>query len=201
MMRNGSRAVALVCALLVVVAPGCGSILGYAGDQELHVLTNPGGAELLVGSIPRQGLSPCVVLLDPAAEHRIEARFEDLRGSSQVTRSVRTGVVIGNIALTLGLGLLVDYVNGALFHFPERLVLNLGRMHARDDRPLAAQYPPAPQLMLHSDPVAPARQQQAAPASDEPCSICGEPTSADQTCRQCGQPPTRKTTDILRRVD
>lgn len=201
MMRNGSRAVALVCALLVVVAPGCGSILGYAEDRELEVLTNPGGAELLVDSLPRRGLSPCVVMLDPAAEHRIEARFEDLRGSSQVTRSARTGVVLLNVLFTAGFGLLVDYVTGALYHFPERLVLNLGRSSERDDRPLAAQYPPAPQLMPHSDPVAPARQQQAAPASDAPCSICGEPTSADQTCRQCGQPPTTKTANVLRRVD
>jgi hypothetical protein len=194
-MRNGSRAVALLCVTLIAVAPGCGSILGYAGDAELHVLTNPAGAELFVDSIPRQGLSPCVVLLDPAEEHRLDARFEDLRGSSQVTRSTRTGVIVANIAFTAGLGLLVDWLTGALYHFPERLVLNLGRPYDRDDRPLAAQYPPAPRLMPHTDPVAPAR-----PLAS-PCAICGEPTAAEQTCRQCGQPPVRKTTNVLRRVD
>lgn len=200
-MRNASRAIAFVCALLVAAAPGCGSVLGYSSDAELNVLTNPGGAALFVDSMPREGRSPCVVLLDPAEEHRVEARVEDLRGGSQVKRSVRVGVVFGNIVLTLGLGLIVDYMNGALFHFPSHVVLNLGRTTERDDRPLAAQYPPAPALMPHAAPAA-ARQAEAPPASPAaPCSICGEPTAADQTCRQCGQPPARKTTNILRRVD
>lgn len=191
--------------LLVVLLSGCGTILGYGGDREVRVITNPAGAELLVDGMPAAERAPSVVLLDPAEEHRVDAKLDDLRGGTQVKRSSSTGLVILDIVFTLGLGIWVDWTTGALYDFPETVVVNLGRATPKEP-PLAAQYPPPPALMPHTDPLVPVARPAPAPkrapeveAGGEtrqtnllqaaPCEICGEAVAHGATaCASCGQP-------------
>lgn len=198
---TSSRALGLVLAVLL---SGCGTILGYGGDREVRVITNPPGAELLVDGMPRGDRSPCVVHLDPAEEHRIDGRLEDLRGGTQIKRSSSSGLVILDIIFTLGLGIAIDWSTGALYDFPETVTVNLGRARPPEP-PLAAQYPPPPALMPHQDPLVPAAAAAPAPAPKRaapqggemrqtnlleaaPCAICGEAVARGATCRSCGQP-------------
>lgn len=210
-MRKG---LVLACAAWIAIAPGCGTIFMLGSDREVQVITNPAGAALAVDSIPSGVTSPGVVLLDPAREHRIDGRLDDLRGGTQITRSTRTGIVVLDIVFTLGLGLWIDWLTGAMYHFPDRVVVNLGRAYAPEEPPIAAQYPPPPALMPHADPIAPARPP-APPAKRAgveggeggeetrttdlrradagPCEICGELVARGQACPGCGQPPASST--------
>ncbi len=201
------KALVLACAAWLAVAPGCGTIFMLGSDREVEVITNPPGAALAVDSIPAGASSPGVVRLDPAREHRIDAQLEDMRGGTQIKRSTRTGIVILDIVFTLGLGLWIDWLTGAMYHFPDSVVVNLGRSYPREEPPLAAQYPPPPALMPHDDPIAPARPRAPAPAPKgavtqggesrtvdlrradaASCEICGEAIARGEPCPQCGQP-------------
>lgn len=195
------KALVVACALAVAAGPGCGSIVGLASDREVRVVTNPGGAALFVDGTPVNATGPAVVHLDPAYEHRIEARLDGMQAGTQVTRSTRTGVVIANVFLTLGLGLWIDWLTGALYKFPDRVVLNLGRPVGADEPPLAAQYPPAPRLMPHEDPLAPRApapkgggtvevRSDLRQADARTCEICRARVAAGRACPDCGQPAT-----------
>jgi hypothetical protein len=115
---------------LVIVQPGCGTILGLGMDREVFIATNPSGATLYKNGIATSVVSPSPVELDPSEEWRIDAHLDDLKGGTQITRSRRIGVCIADILLTAGLGLFVDYLSGAMYFFPDRVILNLGRSSA-----------------------------------------------------------------------
>ncbi len=200
------KALILACAAWVAIAPGCGTIFMLGADREVQVVTNPAGAVISIDSLPAGATSPSTVLLDPADEHRVDAQLDDLHGGTQVTRSTRTGIVVLDIVFTLGLGLWIDWLTGAMYHFPERVVVNLGRPYVREELPMAAQYPPPPALMPHDDPAAPPRPAAPPPkgavvqggetrttdlrrADATTCEICGATHAAGQTCPECGQPP------------
>lgn len=194
------RALVLVWAVSIALAPGCGTIFGLAFDRELEVVTNPPGAALRVDAIPISATAPGTVLLDPAAEHRVDAHLGDLHGGTQVTRSTRTGIVVLNIFLTAGLGLWIDYLTGALYHFPDRVVLNLGRPFEHEQPPPSAQYPPAPALMPHTDPLAPPRPAPPAPKGDGVARDLLAPDDAPSAPATARGAETSRTTD-LRRAD
>lgn len=200
------KALVLACAAWLAIAPGCGTILSLGEDRQVEVVTNPAGAALAVDSIPTGVTSPGTIHLDPAREHRIDAALDDMKGGTQVTRSTRTGIVILDIVFTLGLGLWIDWLTGAMYHFPDRVIVNLGRPYVREEPPLAAQYPPPPALMPHDGLVVPTRpapppakrtqvvQGEQSSTTDlrradaTTCEICGEAVARGQTCSQCGQP-------------
>jgi hypothetical protein len=195
------RRVSLVLLSLVLAfAPGCGTLVGLAADRNVAVTTNPPGAQLLVDSSSTNQASPATLALDPADEHRIEARLDDMHSVTQVTRSTRTGVIIADVFLTAGLGLWIDYLTGALYWFPDRVTLNLGRVYPVVP-PLAQEYPPAPALMPRTDPAAPPAKHAGPTEStsttdlrraDAPkatvCPVCGAEVKAGVTqCPECGQ--------------
>ncbi|MCO5170590.1 MAG: hypothetical protein M9894_30020 [Planctomycetes bacterium] len=192
------EALVVACALAVAAGPGCGSIVGLAADREVRVVTNPAGAALFVDGAPVNATGPAVVLLDPAEEHRVEARLDGMQAGTQVTRSTRTGVVIANVFLTLGLGLWIDWLTGALYTFPDKVVLNLGRAPGAEEPPLSAQFPPAPRLMPHDDPLAPKApppkgtvevRSDLRQADARTCEICRAVVVHGRPCQECGQPP------------
>lgn len=201
------RALIVAFAVWTAVAPGCGTIFGLGTDREVQVVTNPPGAAVAIDSIPCGVTSPGTIQLDPGAEHRIDATIDDLRGGTQITRSTRTGIVILDIVFTAGLGLWIDWLTGAMYHFPDRVVVNLGKPYVRDEPSLAEQYPPPPALMPHVDPVAPPARPPAPAAKGavtrsgdsrtvdlrradaSECEVCGAMVARGQTCGQCGQPP------------
>lgn len=199
------KALVLACAAWMAVAPGCGTIFLLGTDREVQVVTNPAGAALAIDSIPAGATAPGMILLDPAREHRIDASLDDMKGGTQITRSTRTGIVILNIVFTAGLGLWIDWLTGAMYHFPDRVVVNLGRPYVREEPPVAAQYPPPPALMPHEDPISrpappPAKRPPIAQGGETrttdlrqadatTCEICGEAVARGQACPACGQPP------------
>jgi hypothetical protein len=144
-------AIALLVAL-VLVHPGCGTLLGLATERDVFIITNPSGANLFANGSPCNGaLSPTTVALDPAEEWRVDARLDDLKGGTQITRSRRIGVVIADVVFTVGLGLWIDYLSGAMYYFPDRVILNLGKSEFSPST-LAASGPEAPATTTALDP-------------------------------------------------
>ncbi len=142
--------------VLVLSLSGCGTIFGLGGHQEIEILSNPPGARLYVDGTATPVLTPGQIAVDPAEEHRVDARLHAMRGGTQLHRSVRVWLVIVDGLLTLGMGLPFDYYSGALYHFPERIVLNLGEQGAPTPSELEEQFPPAsPGLPPGPDPAEP----------------------------------------------
>jgi hypothetical protein len=175
-----------IAGCLAVALSGCGSIIGLGGDRELRVSSTPDGARLLVDGRTGDQTAPCVVLLDPAEEHRIDGRLDDMRGGTQIHRSTRVGVVIADIVFTAGLGLWIDYLTGAMYRFPDAVMLHVGRTHMPE--PGADEFPPAPHLMPATDPYAPAMTSRTTNVLDagRACAVCEEPFGRGDTCQSCG---------------
>lgn len=179
----------LLALVTLALAPGCGTLVGLGGDREVRVASNPDGVSLLVDGRATGLTTPCVVSLDPAEEHRLDGRDDDMFGGTQVHRSTRVGVVICDVIFTLGFGLWIDYLTGAMYRFPDAVVINVGRAHAPD--PLAsAEFPPAPRLMPATDPYAPATSSTRNVLQDDGgaarCSVCGDVFGRGDTCASCG---------------
>lgn len=128
--------------LLLLTVPGCGTLLGYHGFQEVQVITRPEGAQLYVDGVATPVRSPGAIALDPAEEHRVDARLRGNRGGTQVRRKVRIVVAIVDCILTGGLGLTVDYFSGGLYEFPAHVILNLGQAAPAPSQ-AEIEYPPA----------------------------------------------------------
>lgn len=183
-MKTTRSARSVLCALLVGTtlfgSPGCATILGKAANQPVDVTTTPPGARLIVNGVPTDVTSPGTVELDPGGDHVIGAQLGQAKGQSAVRKHIRAWSVIVNGLLTAGLGVVVDYLTGALYSVEPKLQLNLGVSPVAPDRP-----PPG-------DPVTPKRPPNRDPNGgttnllESPCSICGEPRGNKTPCPHCG---------------
>ncbi len=158
---------------LVLNSSGCGLILGYGGLQPVQVTTNPEGAELIADGVPQEQRAPTQVMLHPKTEHTITARTEDGKtGATHIGKTVRIDVVVLDAVLTLGIGLLVDYMSGSLYKLRSPVNINLGTA-------------PPPTAGVTATPAAGTGT--AAPAADAaPCPICNEPRGDVSPCPHCG---------------
>lgn len=147
----------LLLALLLLLGPGCGVILGYAGPQPVLVRTTPEAAAVYVNEVLQPQVSPCTVQLDPTRSHYVRATLGELKGGRGVKKTLRVGIAVIDGFLTLGIGLLVDTLTGALYAFEPEMTIGLGAVAAQ---------PSSSQLA--------------------PCPVCGEPRGDADPCPHCG---------------
>lgn len=145
-------------ALLLLCTPGCGVILGYASAQPVQVRTNPEGAAVYVDEVLQPQVSPTTVELDPTKSHYVRATLGELKGGRAVKKTLRVGIAVIDGFLTLGIGLLVDTLTGALYQFEPEMTIGLG--------------------------AAPAVARPA--GTGAPCPICSEPRGDAAVCPHCG---------------
>jgi hypothetical protein len=171
-MRKGAPLLLATVAALCLSTSGCGLIFGYGAPQPVTVVTTPEGASLTVDGVPHtEGLSPTTVLLHPKDDHTIAAKLPDgSAGQTHIGKILRTDVVILDGILTLGIGLLVDYLSGSLYMFKPSVQINLGK--APPPRPAS----PPPSTTTSGGP---------APGA-APCAICDEPRGDVTPCPHCG---------------
>ena len=169
----------IACALAVTLAlggPGCGTIFGY-GTQQVKVVTNPAGANLIVNGIPSEQTAPCELPLSAKDDHNITATTEDgKRGARHIGRTVRIEIVVLDALLTAGIGLLIDYLTGALYELDTPVTINLGKMPVSAAAQPAAGQPAAATPAPVVDPDA------------DPCQYCGAPRGEVTPCPRCGIP-------------
>lgn len=139
-----------------MLLPGCGVILGYAGDQPLSVATDPAGAAVFVNEVAETAVTPCTLQLRPTQTYFLRVVLGDRKGHRSVHKGLRVGVAVCDGVFTLGIGLLVDYFTGALYWFEPAVHFDLNRR-------------PEPET-----------------ARAAPCPICGEPRGAADPCPHCG---------------
>lgn len=184
---------------------GCGTVFGLAGDHDVKIHTRPPGATLYVNDIPHDAeVSPCKIGFSPGRNHVIEAKLRqrsgaEVKGKTTLTRELRMGVVVLNAIFTGGLGLIVDWMSGALYRFEkEHVVLNLGAIQYSRPSPK----PRRPRRLTRRRTVPPPATDTAAkggkpaakpkPAAKEehdqlPCEVCGEPYHVVLAlCPHCG---------------
>ena len=198
------RPAGLLMAVLVALAPGCGTLLGLSRAQELEVETQPAGATLWVDGLPHAEATPTLVELSPRSNHVLQARVQRLdgalvKGQTAVNREVRIPIVVLDGLLTAGVGLLVDYLTGALYTFTtDRVLIHLG------SSPIP---PPSPEVRL-STPDETYRMHPAyggrdteyrtyeappedvgeeySPSVNGLCAICDERRGDGPSCQYCG---------------
>lgn len=157
--------------VLLLGAPGCGLVLGYGGPQPVNVTTNPEGAELIVDGMPHPEKAPTTVYLHPKEVHQLRARTPDGKeGATAVSKTVRIDVVVLDAVLTLGIGILVDFLSGSLYRLNSPVQINLGSAPVRTAASGAAA----------TDTTA------SAAADAAPCPICNEPRGDVSPCPHCG---------------
>jgi hypothetical protein len=154
---------------------GCGTIMGFAGEQDVRVQVNPddAGAVVKVNGL-EQGKGSGTYKLDAGREsNSVEVSCQDGRsGSAHAPHSVRTFVVVADAFLTLCIGIFVDYSNGALYEMPKALIVNLGK---------------PPEQTTASQPDFPQKPASGAKVEMHPCPYCNEPRPNDGTeCPHCG---------------
>lgn len=185
-----NRTALLALALTVAPLAGCGTILGYGRDQTITVHTDPQGADLYVNSVPANAKSPAELSFDPAKDgHRVDARLMTPRGEvkngTSIIKKTRLPVVLLDAFLTGGLGLVVDYITGALYSFEPRVSISMPR------EPLVVPPPPPPQQQPdRTGPQAGTGQTRPepppGPRAMAPCFLCNEPRGEQVPCPHCG---------------
>lgn len=181
MLRRTNKPLALLLVVASLASPGCATILGYGTDQSVMVTTTPDGARLVVDGIATSKTSPGTVELDPSEEHYVRAELGAAKGQSAVRKHLRIWSILINGILTGGLGVLVDYLTGAMYSFDAKLHLNIGVS------PPPATTPPATAQgggQQQPPPQNPGGQPKPPPLA--PCTTCGEPRGNKTPCPHCG---------------
>lgn len=179
-MRRLNKPLAVVLVLASLASPGCATILGFGADQEVMVTTTPDGARLIVDGIATSKTSPGTVELDPSEEHYVRAELGAAKGQSAVRKHLRIWSILINGILTGGIGVLVDYLTGAMYSFDAKLHLNIGVS------PPPSQQPPPSQPGGGPKQPDPPPSGQPKPPPLAPCSTCGEPRGNKTPCPHCG---------------
>jgi len=114
---------ALILTLIatLLLQSGCGVIFGYGNPQPVQVLAKLPDGQFVEGLAianrgrPVEGTSGGTVYLHPAEEHLLTISDPDYRSTQQtIVRKIRIEIALLD-ALTLGIGLLVDYLSGSLY--------------------------------------------------------------------------------------
>ena len=172
-MRLGHTSLVVAALILSLSTSGCGLIFGYGGKQPVQIITSPEGAQLIVDGVPWDGeLSPTTVELHPKQDHSIVAKLPDgSSGQTHVNKELRIDVVVLDGFLTLGIGLLIDYMSGSLYKFRSPIHINLGKAPPPS--------PPSPPPVIPTSTTG-------TTATSAPCAICGEPRGDVTPCPHCG---------------
>lgn len=159
-----------------LASAGCGVIFGYGGPQPIKVASSPEGCIVEVDGVAVEAVTPTTITVHPKADHTISVKKKGyISANRTVTKVIRTDIVILDAVLTLGIGLLVDYMSGALYRLDESVKLNLGKVSAVAKKdPVVKPTKPTGTTKPKVDPNA------------EPCTICGEPRGDVSPCPHCG---------------
>lgn len=146
----------VLCALVVTLMPGCGTVFFLFLPRGVKVDSNPPGATVWLDNEAQEDVTPVKVAAWPQEDHVVSATATteqgvELKGQTTLTRGVRVGVIVLDALFTGGLGIFVDWLTGAIYHFNQStVVLNLGN-HAQIqaetvsggsvDRPLREDWP------------------------------------------------------------
>lgn len=134
-MRLQARSL-LIGALLpcLVLQSGCGVMFGYGNPQPVEVFAKLPGGETVPGlAISDRGKilewkSGEKVFLHPSEEHSISIEDPAYRSSQQkIVKKIRIEIAILD-ALTLGIGLLVDYLSGSLYSLQPDVTISIRKV-------------------------------------------------------------------------
>ena len=139
--------------------------------METKVITAPEGATIEVDGEKQKKPSPNTIYVSPDGDHYITATKEGFTTAGrQVEKQIRTLVVICDGVLTAGIGLLVDYLTGALYKLDTQVKLNLGKfVEPKEVKP---------------DPKT--KPTNGKPENKKPCTVCGEARGDVSPCPHCG---------------
>lgn len=134
-MRPAFRSL-LIGALIpcLVLQSGCGVIFGYGNPQPVEVFAKLPGGETVAGlavsdrSKILEWKSGETVYLHPAEEHSISIEDPAYRSSQQkIVKKIRIEIALLD-ALTLGIGLLVDYLSGSLYSLQPDVTISIRKV-------------------------------------------------------------------------
>lgn len=165
----------VVASTSALMNTGCGTVLGHASPQPIHVQLNPDVPSDIFRDGIKVGAKSDVYEVDPKAEsHQFRAVTQDGRiGAGTVTRELMPGVVIAD-AFMLLFPILIDYFNGGMYKWKEDLPINLGK--APEVQPQPTDTVTQPNTTNTSNDV-----------DMIPCPTCGEKRPRNsEVCPHCG---------------
>jgi hypothetical protein len=182
----GRKAALVALALVTSLAPGCGTILGHAGLQDLKIHLTPDDpeAKIVVNGMPA-GKGAGVYKIDSTRDgNSISVVCPDGKiGAGGVHREVMPFVVVIDIICLL-VPVYIDYADGGLYSLATDININLGK--PVDTTTSAPDFPNgrsnAVNNFTNNGGPPPSTQE------SKPCPFCGEmrPVNA-ANCPHCGQ--------------
>lgn len=117
--------------LILLLQSGCGVIFGYGNPQPVQVLAKLPDGQFVEGLAvvnrgrPVEGTSGGTVHLHPSEEHLLSISDPRYRSTQQtIVRKIRIEIALLD-ALTLGIGLLVDYLSGSLYELQPDVMIGI----------------------------------------------------------------------------
>lgn len=117
--------------LILLLQSGCGVIFGYGNPQPVQVLAKLPDGQFVEGLAvvnrgrPIEGTSGGTVHLHPSEEHLLSISDPRYRSTQQtIVRKIRIEIALLD-ALTLGIGLLVDYLSGSLYELQPDVMIGI----------------------------------------------------------------------------
>jgi hypothetical protein len=200
---NPTRTLLLAClAATVVLQTGCGVIFGHGSLQPVKVIARLPSGETVEGLKVKDKdgtvldqVTPGPVMLHPKPKHSLS--IDDDRyysGQQAITKTIRTEIVILD-ALTLGIGLLVDYLSGSLHSLDATITIAINTKEAVAKARERTKKPTAAPTGGTTEPKKEdgiwvthfvTGERVFIPNDAEPCSVCGGLRGDMSSCPHCG---------------
>ena len=123
----------LVLIMIVVMSMGCIGIIANGSSQDIAINSVPEGAIVRIdGEII--GNTPLVADLGRSESHTVNMTMDEYEPYTAVlTKSADGGIIIADIILTGGLGLIIDLATGGLYKLnPDEVNATFGNVSMTD---------------------------------------------------------------------
>lgn len=116
------RILTILMAATVMLFAGCIGVITKGGSQPVTINSSPEGAVIMVDGVD-SGETPLVLELDRAESHTVTVTMAGYEEESfRIARKTDGGVILLDVLLTGGIGLLIDMGSGAMYNLePDRI--------------------------------------------------------------------------------
>lgn len=133
-MRSLRTGFLVLLMIAMVSLTGCIGVIFNGSSQDITINSVPEGAMVRIdGGIA--GNTPLVVDLGRSESHTVQIDMDNYESyTTTLTRSADGGIIIADIFLTGGIGLLIDLATGGLYKLsPDEVTATFGNISLTDD--------------------------------------------------------------------
>lgn len=110
------KRIMLLAIAMLLVSTGCIGLIVNGSTEQISFNSSPSGAEVTVNG-GFVGVTPLVTNLSRGESHQATINLAGYQTESfNIAKTASGGIIISDIILTGGIGLLIDFVTGSLYN-------------------------------------------------------------------------------------